>query len=135
MNSAVTLTEQFFIRSQFAVPKLDPQTYRLKVEGHVAHSPEITYDELSKMPSTQVTMMLECAGNSRIFLSPKVSGLQWELGAVRNAEWVGVSLAEVLRRAGVKSGAVEIILEGADSGEIKKNRLRRGKLLTPAVFP
>src|SRR5205807_5819150 len=33
--------------------------------------------------------------------------------------WTGVPLAAVLERAGVKAGAVEVILEGADSGEVK----------------
>jgi DMSO/TMAO reductase YedYZ molybdopterin-dependent catalytic subunit len=38
---------------------------------------------------------------------------------VSTAEWGGVSLASVLERAGVRPGAVEVILEGADSGELK----------------
>lgn len=135
LNSAITPTEQFFIRSHFPVPKLNPQTYRLKVDGHIDRPLEITYDELLKMPSTQVTMTLECAGNSRIFLSPKVSGLQWELGAVSNAEWVGVSLSEVLNRVGVKPGTVEIILEGADSGEIKKEPASPGKITYARSIP
>lgn len=135
LNSAITPTEQFFIRSHFPVPKLDSQTYRLKVDGHIERPMEITYDELLKMPSTPVTMTLECAGNSRIFLSPKVSGLQWELGAVSNAEWVGVSLSEVLKHVGVKPGAVEIILEGADSGEIKKEPMSPGKITYARSIP
>jgi len=72
------------------------------IEGRVKEPCEIDYDELIRMPSRTVTMTLECAGNSRIFLSPKVGGLQWELGAVSNAEWTGVPLAAVLKRAGVK---------------------------------
>ena len=70
LNSSITPTEQFFIRSHFPVPKLEPQTYRLKVDGHIERSLEISYDDLLKLPSTKVTMTLECAGNSRIFLSP-----------------------------------------------------------------
>jgi DMSO/TMAO reductase YedYZ molybdopterin-dependent catalytic subunit len=49
------------------------------------------------MPSRTVTMTLECAGNSRIFLSPKVGGPQWERRR-RNAEWTGVPLAGEARR-------------------------------------
>lgn len=135
LNSAITPTEQFFIRSHFPVPKINPQNYRLKVDGHIERPLEISYDELLKMPSTRVTMTLECAGNSRIFLSPKVSGLQWELGAVSNAEWVGVSLAEVLNRVGVKPGTVEIILAGADSGEIKKEPTSPGKITYARSIP
>jgi DMSO/TMAO reductase YedYZ molybdopterin-dependent catalytic subunit len=128
LNSFVTSNEQFFVRSHFAVPKLEPDKWRLSVEGLVKQPCQITYDELLKMPSRTVMMTLECAGNSRIFLSPKVSGLQWELGAVGNAEWIGVPLAAVLKRAGVKPGAVEVVLEGADSGEIKKEPVSPGKI-------
>ena len=71
---------------------------------------------------------LECAGNSRVFLVPKVKGTQWELGAVGNAEWTGVSLGELLRQAGVKSGAIEVILEGADSGAIAEPPRPAGKI-------
>ena len=142
LNSLVTSNEQFFVRSHFAVPKIDRDAWRLSIEGLVKEPCQISYDELVKMPSRSVMMTMECAGNSRIFLSPKVSGLQWELGAVGNAEWTGVPLAAVLKRAGVKPGAVEVVLEGADSGEIKKEpqspgkiRFARGLPLAKALMP
>jgi DMSO/TMAO reductase YedYZ molybdopterin-dependent catalytic subunit len=89
---------------------------------------EVSFGQQRALPSRTVTAMMECAGNSRIFLSPKVTGLQWEQGAVGNAAWTGVPLAEVLRRAGVKPGALEVVLEGADSGEIKKEPVSPGKI-------
>jgi DMSO/TMAO reductase YedYZ molybdopterin-dependent catalytic subunit len=128
LNSFQTPTEQFFVRSHFPVPAIDMKTWRLNIEGLVNEPMEIEYDELRMMPTRTVTMALECAGNSRIFLSPKVTGLQWELGAVGNAEWTGVPLSEILRRAGVKPGAMEAVLEGADSGEIKKEPVSPGKI-------
>ncbi len=42
----------------------------------------------------------------------------WEQGGIGNAEWTGVPLSVLLNKAGIKSGAIEIILEGADEGEI-----------------
>src|SRR6185295_15207864 len=93
------------------------------------------YEELRSMPARTVTMVMECAGNSRIFLSPKVGGLQWELGAVGNAEWTGVSLAALLEKAGVKPGAAEVVLEGADSGEIKKEPVSPGKITYARSLP
>ena len=71
------------------------------------------------MPSETVAVTLECAGNSRIFLDPKAGGVQWELGAVGTAEWTGVPLKTILEKAGVRDSAVEVVLEGADRGEIK----------------
>ena len=128
LNGFITSNEQFFVRSHFNVPKLDRDTWRLVIEGRVKEPCEIDYDELIRMPSRTVTMTLECAGNSRIFLSPKVGGLQWELGAVSNAEWTGVPLAAVLKRAGVKVGAAEVVLEGADNGAIAKEPVSPGKI-------
>jgi DMSO/TMAO reductase YedYZ molybdopterin-dependent catalytic subunit len=128
LNSLFTPTEQFFIRSHFAVPELEVDSWRLVIEGQVKDPYEIGYDELLRLPSRTVTMTLECAGNSRIFLSPKVGGLQWELGAVSTAEWTGVPLAAVLKRAGVQAGATEVVLEGADSGAITKEPVSPGKI-------
>lgn len=128
LNSFITPNDQFFVRSHFSVPKLERRTWRLKIQGQVEHSCELSYEDIIKMPSCTVTMALECAGNSRIFLSPKSSGLQWELGAVGNAEWRGVPLAALLKRAGLKEGAVEVVLEGADNGEIKKEPQSPGKI-------
>jgi len=128
LNSLVTSNEQFFVRNHFAVPKLERDTWRLMIDGLVKHPCEIAYDELLQISSRTVMMTMECAGNSRIFLSPKVGGLQWELGAVSNAEWTGVPLAAMLKRAGVKAGAAEVVLEGADNGEIKKEPVSPGKI-------
>jgi hypothetical protein len=51
---------------------------------------------------------------------PQVPGAQWELGAVGNAEWTGVSLGALLERAGLEEDACEIVLEGADRGTPKE---------------
>jgi DMSO/TMAO reductase YedYZ molybdopterin-dependent catalytic subunit len=128
LNSTLTPNAQFFVRSHFPVPKLDLKNWKLQVEGQVERRMELSFEELTRMSAQTVTMVMECAGNSRIFLSPKVGGLQWELGAVGNAEWTGVPLAAVLREAGVKAGAVEVVLEGADHGEIKKEPVSPGKI-------
>jgi DMSO/TMAO reductase YedYZ molybdopterin-dependent catalytic subunit len=128
LNSFTTSNEQFFVRSHFGVPKLKCDAWRLVIEGAVKQPCEIAYDELLQMPFRTLTMTLECAGNSRIFLSPKVGGVQWELGAVSNAEWTGVPLAAVLKRAGVKPGAGEVVLAGADNGTITKEPVSPGKI-------
>ena len=55
-----------------------------------------------------------------MFLVPQVEGAQWGLGAVGNAEWTGVPLADLLERAGLDEDACEVILEGADHGTPKE---------------
>jgi DMSO/TMAO reductase YedYZ molybdopterin-dependent catalytic subunit len=128
LRSFITPNEQFFVRSHFAVPNVDVQSWRLKIEGQVDHPSDIRFDDLLSLSSRTVIAALECAGNGRIFLSPKVAGVPWELGAVGNAEWTGVPLAAVLERAGVQASAVEVVLAGADEGEIKKEPQSPGKI-------
>jgi DMSO/TMAO reductase YedYZ molybdopterin-dependent catalytic subunit len=118
LKSFVTPNEQFYVRNHFPIPKLDPRTWRLKVEGAVERPLELTWEEVKKLPAHSVTATLECAGNNRAFLMPKAKGVPWHLGAVGNAEWAGVPLAVVLERAGLRDAAVEVVLEGADKGEI-----------------
>jgi DMSO/TMAO reductase YedYZ molybdopterin-dependent catalytic subunit len=128
LDSWITPNDKFFIRCHFTIPKLEVNDWRLKVEGAVERPLDLTYDDLLKMPSRSAPVLLECAGNGRAFLTPKAKGVQWELGAVSNAEWTGVSLVAVLERAGLRDRAVEVILEGTDSGEIKADPKPPGKI-------
>jgi hypothetical protein len=63
-------------------------------------------------------IVLECAGNGRVFLVPQARGLQWGHGAVGQAKWTGVPLGAVLERAKVRAGAGDVVLVGADRGTI-----------------
>jgi DMSO/TMAO reductase YedYZ molybdopterin-dependent catalytic subunit len=128
LESFVTPNEQFYIRCHFPIPKINEREWRLKVEGKVARPFETTMDDLRQMPAHTITATLECAGNSRVFLVPKVKGVQWELGAVGNAEWTGVRLRELLQRAEIANEAREIILEGADNGTIAEPPRPAGKI-------
>jgi DMSO/TMAO reductase YedYZ molybdopterin-dependent catalytic subunit len=120
LDGFLTPNASFYVRNHFPVPHLDARAWRLQVEGAVKNPLSVSYDELLQMPAETRIVTIECAGNSRVFLAPKVDGVQWEMGAVGNAEWTGVSLSEVLARAGVEEGAIEIVLEGADKGEVKE---------------
>ncbi len=117
LGGFITPTKSFYVRTHFPIPKIDRNKWRLRVEGEVERPFEINYGELTKLESGKIPVTLECAGNNRNFLEPKVKGVQWGLGAVGNAEWTGVPLSVLLDRAGVKSTAREIILEGADRGK------------------
>jgi DMSO/TMAO reductase YedYZ molybdopterin-dependent catalytic subunit len=114
-----TPNERFYVRSHFAVPQLDVSTWRLRVEGAVERPLELSYSDLLKLPAVTQAATLECAGNSRSFLTPPTKGVQWGLGAVSNAKWTGVPLGVLLKKAGIRRSAVDVILEGADSGEPK----------------
>src|ERR1700722_2869494 len=87
LDSYLTPSELFYIRSHFPIPTLDRVSYQLRIDGAVRRPFTLSYDELRNMPSETRVATLECAGNSRVFLVPQVQGAQWELGAVNNAEW------------------------------------------------
>ena len=128
IDSYLTPTELFYIRSHFLTPKLDRASYQLRIDGAVRHPFTLSYEELRNMRSETRVATLECAGNGRVFLVPQVQGAQWELGAVSNAEWTGVPLRALLERAELAEDVCEIALEGADRGTPKEEPLPPGPI-------
>lgn len=116
VSSFLTPTELFYVRSHSPAPKLKADSYRLQIDGAVQNPLSLSFRQLRDMPAITRTALLECAGNSRVFLVPHARGAQWELGAVGTAEWTGVSLVDLLERAGLDGDACEIVLEGPDRG-------------------
>jgi DMSO/TMAO reductase YedYZ molybdopterin-dependent catalytic subunit len=135
LDGFITPTEAFYVRTHFPIPEIDKNKWRLRVEGEVKKPFELSYDELLKLESRKIPVTLECAGNNRNFLEPKVKGAQWGLGAVGNAEWTGVPLSILLDRAGVNSGAGEVILEGADGGKLEDPKSPPGELKFARSIP
>src|SRR5262249_49048374 len=128
LDRFLTPNERFFVRNHFAISSLNSANWRLSVEGATEKPSEFDYAELRRMPSRTVTALLECAGNGRIFLSPKAKGLLWDSGGVGNAEWTGVPLSVVLDRVGIKSEAVEVVLEGHDQCEVQDEPKSPGEI-------
>src|SRR5438132_3782964 len=135
LDGFITPTKSFYVRTHFPIPKIDKNKWRLRIEGEVENSFELNYDELTKLESRKIPATLECAGNNRNFLEQKVKGVQWGLGAVGNAAWTGVPLSILFDRAGVKAGAREIILEGADRGKLEDPKSPPGELSFARSIP
>src|ERR1035438_7053036 len=110
----ITPIEHFFVRTHVYVPQVSLVSWHLKVEGEVATPLTLAMEDLRKLPAVEMVSVVECAGNGRSFYEPSVPGLQWANGAVGNARWKGVRLADVLKRAGVKDSAKDILFDGAD---------------------
>lgn len=109
----ITPNEVFFVRSHHGPPRKDlGRTLRL---GGLVEAPlELTLEAVKKLPQRTVTAVLQCAGNGRAHIAPAVPGVQWQHGAMGQAEWTGVPLAELLARAKVKPEARHVRLAGAD---------------------
>ena len=117
LDGTIVPVGDFFVRSHFAVPALDPSGWRCNVAGGT-----LDLAGLKALPHRRLTVTLECAGNGRTLLTPAVKGAPWRLGAVATAEFGGVPLREVLDRGGVDGAAREILFTGADSGAVPDGR-------------
>jgi len=134
-DNFITPTKSFYVRTHFPIPKIDRDAWWLHVEGEVEKPFAINYEELIKLESLTFPVTLECAGNNRNFLEPKVKGVQWRLGAVGNAEWTGVPLSVLLNRAQLKPDACEVILEGADRGLLAEAKSPPGEIQFARSIP
>ena len=113
-----TSNDVFFVRYHLAViPWLDAASWRLKVGGASARQPlTLSLAELkSGFERVTIAAVNQCSGNRRGLFAPRVPGVQWANGAMGNARWTGVRLRDVLNKAGVAAGALEVVFAGADS--------------------
>jgi DMSO/TMAO reductase YedYZ molybdopterin-dependent catalytic subunit len=86
LDRFITPNDKHFIRSHFAAPAIEAKTWRLRIEGAVEKPLVLSLDDIKALPSQKQVVLLECAGNGRGFLVPKVTGVNWELGAVGTAD-------------------------------------------------
>ena len=120
MVDDVTPTVIHYRRNHFPYPDVDVSTWSLPVTGAVVHSLDLTLADLEALPARAATVLLECAGHRRTDFSPPISGVQWSLGALSQAQWAGISLTSVLELAGVRQDAVEVVFHGADAGRFEE---------------
>ncbi|AWB25705.1 oxidase [Methylobacterium currus] len=111
-----TPNDRFYVRWHWAsIPtEVDANAYRLTVRGHVDRELSLSLDELARLPRFEIAAVNQCSGNSRGLFEPRVPGAQWANGSMGNARWTGVRLKDVLDRAGVKAGAVQVRFSGLD---------------------
>ncbi|TMP97101.1 MAG: sulfite oxidase [Verrucomicrobia bacterium] len=136
VGGVVMPNAHFYVRNHFQIPNLDATTFRLTVGGLVERPLSLSLRDLHNLRSQTLIVTLECAGNGRALFHPPIEGEKWNLGAVSTAEWTGVPLAEVLDRAGVRTGAREVLFRGADGGTLDGHsgpiRFERSLLLDQA---
>lgn len=84
IGGVVMPNARFYVRNHFPMPELDVSRWRLEVCGLVERPLTLSWRDLTQLPSQARVVTLECAGNGRSLLEPRVSGEQWNLGAVRD---------------------------------------------------
>ncbi|HSO07221.1 MAG TPA: molybdopterin-dependent oxidoreductase [Pelomicrobium sp.] len=140
LDDEITPTPRHFIRNNGIPPqKTDAAGWMLEIDGLVDKPMKLSIDDLQRdFEVVKLQLQLECGGNGRASFNPPARGNQWTVGAVACSEWTGVRLADVLKAAGVKSGAVYTAHYGADghlSGDPKKLPISRGVPMDKAMNP
>ncbi|WP_428487259.1 molybdopterin-dependent oxidoreductase [Rhodopila sp.] len=141
-----TAQADFYVRSHGDIPALDAASYRLRVAGRVTTPMVLSLDALrERFPIRTVSAVMQCAGNRRADLNAvrPVTGDPWAPGAIGNADWTGVALADVLRAAGVAEQDPSLHVAFSAGDEIEMDGEGRftygvsipiGKALSPEVL-
>ena len=138
LDDAITPTARHFIRNNGLPPEdVDAAAWTLTVDGLVESPATFSISELrAQFEVVTLALVIECGGNGRAFFDPPVGGEQWTMGAVACSEWTGVRLADVLKRTGVRAGAVYTAHYSADthpSGEEGRLPISRGVPIAKAM--
>ncbi|MBD8219600.1 molybdopterin-dependent oxidoreductase [Microbacterium sp. CFBP 13617] len=103
LTPIITPNADFYrVDTALTVPNVDPTTWRLSIEGMVDTPIELSFDDLVNMGLDEYGVTLTCVSN-------EVGG-----GLVGNAIWTGVPIRDILRMAGVQSGADMVLSESVD---------------------
>jgi DMSO/TMAO reductase YedYZ molybdopterin-dependent catalytic subunit len=99
----VTPNGQFYrVDTALLLPQVDPSGWKLRIHGMVNREVVVTFDDLLRRPLIEDYITLCCVSNP-------VSGPY-----ISNAKWLGASLASLLRQAGIRAGASQLLCTSAD---------------------
>ncbi len=130
----LTPNDAFFVRQHLPRPKVNVAEWRLKIRNLSGKTTELGIAELRRMAMHTVPATLECTGNNRSYFQPIVPGLQWTKGGIGNAEWRGVTIADILKAAGAQGGK-HVHINGADVGVAKTPDFIRSMPMRKALHP
>jgi DMSO/TMAO reductase YedYZ molybdopterin-dependent catalytic subunit len=112
----VTPIGMHYLLIHYDVPRVDPATWRLEIDGAVARPMSLSLEDLRSRPQVTSDVTFECAGNGRALLDPRPLSQPWMLEAVGTGSWTGTALAPLLAEAGIGEGAVEVLFTALDRG-------------------
>ena len=103
LTTWITPNDDFYrIDTALVVPRVDPTTWVMSIEGFVERPLRFTLDDLLGMDLVDSAITLNCVSN-------EVGG-----GLVGNAVWTGVPLAQLLAEAGLEPGAQQVMAWSVD---------------------
>ncbi|MEP0916149.1 molybdopterin-dependent oxidoreductase [Leptolyngbya sp. DQ-M1] len=98
----ITPIDEFYVQSYALASQVNAEKWQLKITGEVNQPITLTLQDILNAPQEEFYLTMECIGN------PAGGNL------IGNARWTGTPLLPFLKRAGVKSSAIEIAMKGAD---------------------
>jgi DMSO/TMAO reductase YedYZ molybdopterin-dependent catalytic subunit len=103
LSPLITPNDRFYrIDTALVVPRVDVNTWSLKITGMVDNPFTLTFADLQELATLEEAVTLACVSN-------EVGG-----NLVGNAVWLGVPLSLLLQRANVQPGATQIIGRSVD---------------------
>ncbi|MCL4475822.1 MAG: molybdopterin-dependent oxidoreductase [Nitrospirae bacterium] len=112
----ITPNKALFVRwhiSQLPT-SVDLNLWRLRVGGNTEKELALSMDDLKQFEKVSYTAVIQCSGNGRSFFEPWVAGGQWKNGAMGNVTFAGARLRDILNKAGIKAGSVDVSFDGLD---------------------
>ncbi|WP_341538431.1 molybdopterin-dependent oxidoreductase [Streptacidiphilus pinicola] len=103
LSSFTTSNSGFYrVDTALTVPQVPPSGWTLRVHGLVDRPLVLTFDQLLRRPLRELDYTLSCVSN--------------EVGGpyVGTARWLGASLPDLLREAGVRRGAEQLVGRSAE---------------------
>ncbi len=103
LSPFVTPASSFYrVDTALVLPQVPPSSWQLRIHGMVAHEMTLTFHDLLKLPLLEDWVTLCCVSNP-------VGGPY-----IGNALWLGASLARLLRAAGIRAGAEQLLCTSVD---------------------
>jgi DMSO/TMAO reductase YedYZ molybdopterin-dependent catalytic subunit len=109
IDSFYTPNDDFYIVQHYNQPEINADRYTLRISGLVDKPIELSLAELKRRPRVEIDAGFECGGNNKGLFN----------GLIGNARWTGVSVADLLRDAGIQDGGIEVVFYGTDQGKEK----------------
>ena len=103
LSPFITPNDAFYrVDTALLIPQVTTQNWQLRIHGMVEREINISFAELLRRPLIEDYVTLACVSNP-------VAGPY-----VGNARWLGVSLASLLRSAGIRAGADQLLCTSTD---------------------
>jgi sulfane dehydrogenase subunit SoxC len=116
LRDPITPVGLHYLLVHYDIPAVDPAAWRLAVGGRVARPRSLGLEEIRALPSLEVTVTMECAGNGRARVSPRPLSQPWLDEAIGTARWRGAPLGPLLTECGLRDDALEVVFAGLDRG-------------------